>query len=300
MSSKTIGAQLPFKVLVPALRGSTDPSRGPSGNPDYKWKTFEQQCIIEKPGPNRVIQDGKRPGLANRTGLMLTGAPPSPATGTIEVVGNTFIGPTTILLGAYTLQSGSDFLVGSIVQATGSFLVNAAPASATLSLGGVALTPTGGAARTPGANNYNNTIGTVGGVAAEISAAINDPANGFVGFAGATPVGDRVNLVAVPSGSLGNAVVISSNHASVSASAGALSGGRDDVEDTALNIANAIDALPEFSASVVGATISLGGFVPGVTLFDASGASPYNLALTPDNGTLFWGNPYIGPPILSL
>ncbi len=186
MSGKTIGAQRPFKMLVPALQGSTDPSKGPSGNPVYKWKTFEQQVLVEKPGSNRVVQSGKTPGLGNRAGILLTGSPPSPATGTIEVVGNTFVGPTSILLGAYTLTSGTDFQIGAL-----------------------------------------------------------------------------------------------------------------DV-NTAANLAAAIDALPEFSASVLGTVVTVSGNVPEITLFDASGACPYNFALTPDNGTLTGGDPHVGPPNLSL
>lgn len=186
MSSKTIGAQRPFKVLVPALQGSTDPSKGPSGNPVYKWKTFEQQTLVEKPGPNRVIQSGKTPGLGNRSGILLTGSPPSPATGTIEVVGNTFVGPTSISIGAYTLVSGTDFQIGALV---------------------------------------------------------------------------------------GN---------------------------TAVNLAAAIDALPEYSAIAVGAVVTVSGQVLEITLFNAGGACPYNFSLTPDNGTLTGGDPHIGPPTLSL
>lgn len=299
-SSKTIGAQRPFKVLVPALQGSTDPSRGPSGNPVYKWKTFEQQYLVERPGANRVIQSGKSPGLANRAGILLTGAPSSPATGVIQVVGNAFLGPTSILLGAYTLTTGEDFQIGSFVQATASFLVNATPSTSTLNINGLNLIPTGGAARASGANNYNNTLGTVGAIAAEISAAINDPANAFVGTATAIAVGASVNLTAVPVGALGNALTLSSSTGTVSASGANFTGGLDDVEDTALNLAAAIMALPEFSASVLGNQVSVSAEqLLNITLLSKTGASPYNFALTPANGTLTGGDPHVGPPVLA-
>jgi hypothetical protein len=298
-SSKTIGAQRPFKVLVPALQSSTDPSRGPSGNPVYKWKTFEQQYLVERPGTNRVLQSGKSPGIANRTGLLLTGSPSSPSTGVIQVVGNTFLGPTSILLGAYTLTTGEDFQVGSFVQATASLVVNATPSTSTLTINGLNLSPTGGAGRTPGANNYNNTLGTVGAIAAEIAAAINDPANAFAGTATAIAAGASVNLTAVPIGALGNALTLSSSTGTVSASGANFTGGLDDVEDTALNLAAAISALPQFSASVLGDQVSVSAEqLLNITLFSKTGASPYNFALTPGNGTLTGGDPHVGPPAL--
>lgn len=299
-SSKTIGAQRPFKVLVPALQGSTDPSKGPSGNPVYKWKTFEQQYLVERSGPNRVVQSGKSPGLSNRAGLLLTGSPSSPATGTIQVVSNTFLGPTSILLGQYTLTTGEDFLLGNFVQATAALVVGATPSTATLTINGLNLTPTGGAARTPGANDYNNTLGTVGAIAGEIAAAINDPANAFAGTATALAVGASVNLTAVPIGALGNALTLASSTGTVSPSGATFTGGLDDIEDTAINLAAAIQALPEYSASVVGASVLVEAEqLLNLTLFSKTGASPYNFALTPANGTLTGGDPHIGPPILT-
>lgn len=298
-SSKSIGAQRPFKVLAPALQGSTDPSKGPSGNPVFKWKTFEQQYLVERPGPNRVIQSGKRPGLANRSGILLEGSPSSPSTGVIQVVGNSFVGPTSVLLGAYTLTTGEDFQIGNFVQATASFLVNATPSTSTLNINGLNLVPTGGAARTPGANNYNNTLGTVGAIAAEIAAAINDGANAFGGTATAIAAGASVNLTAVPIGALGNALTLSSSTGTISASGANFTGGLDDVEDTALNLAAAIDILPGFSAIAVGDQVSVSAEqLLNITLFSKTGASPYNFALTPGNGTLTGGDPHVGPPVL--
>jgi len=50
--------------------------------------------------------------------------------------------------------------------------------TATLTIEGVVLTPAGGP-RTPGNNDYDNTLGTTGAIATEIAAAINDVANDF-------------------------------------------------------------------------------------------------------------------------
>ena len=298
MSSKTIGAQRPFKMLVPALQGSTDPSKGPSGNPVYKWKTFEQQILIERPGANRVIQSGKTPGLGNRTGILLTGSPPAPATGTIDVVGNTFVGPTSILLGAYTLTSGTDFQIGSIIQAVAALTVAAAPSTATIDFGGIiSLVPAGGA-RTPGANNYNNTLGSANAIATEIAAALADGANGFAPlFTVTSVVGPVVTITAVPLGSAGNLTITPSTGTVTDAT---VTVGLDAVESTAVNLAASINALPEYAASAIGAQVSVSGQVFEITLFDAGGACPYNFSLTPDSGTLTGGDPHIGPPTLSL
>jgi hypothetical protein len=204
-----------------------------------------------------------------------------------------------LLLGGYTLTTGVDFQIGVFVQATASFSVTATPSTSTLTIGGLNLTPTGGAARTPGLNNYNNTIGTLNGLAAEISAAINDPLNAFGALTTASPVGSQVNLTAIPIGSLGNAITLSSSTGTVVASGANFAGGLDDTEDTALNIAAAIDSLPEFSASAVGDTVSvLAEQLLNITLFSKGGASPYNFTLTPDRGTLTGGDPHIGPPNL--
>lgn len=297
MSSKTIGAQRPFKMLVPALQGSTDPSKGPSGNPVYKWKTFEQQILIERPGANRVIQSGKTPGLGNRTGILLTGTPPAPATGTIDVVGNTFVGPTSILLGAYTLTSGTDFQIGSIIQAVFALTVTAAPSTATIDFGFSSLVPAGGA-RTPGLNDYDNTLGSTNAIATEIAAALADGANGFGPFFTVTSVvGPVVTITAVPLGSAGNFTITPSTG---TVTAATVTVGLDAVESTAVNLAASIDALPEYAASAIGAQVSVSGQVFEITLFDAGGACPYNFSLTPDSGTLTGGAPHIGPPTLSL
>ena len=125
MSKKLLSGQRPFTMLAPALVGSTDPSRGKAGNPQYKRKTFTQQFIVERPGPTDLIEDGKSPGVAHRIGVLLTGSPPSASTGQITVVGNTFVGPTTITLGQYVLESGDDFLVGALVANTAANLAAA-------------------------------------------------------------------------------------------------------------------------------------------------------------------------------
>lgn len=71
---------------------------------------------------------------------------------------------------------------------------------------------------------------------------------------------------------------------------------------TAINVAAAIDALPEFTATAVGTDVTVEGQAgPGgnAILIDAVYAGAIeNFTFTPDTGTLAGGEPTIGPPII--
>jgi hypothetical protein len=110
-------------------------------------------------------------------------------------------------------------------QATATATVAATPSTATLTIGGQALTPAAGP-RTPGANDYNRTLGTVALIRADIVAAINDPLNGFAAIATASDgTGGVLNLTAMPLGSLGNAVTLVSSDGSLIAGGPTFTGG---------------------------------------------------------------------------
>lgn len=94
--------------------------------------------------------------------------------------------------------------------ATGTFTINAAPVAAGdilyLDVAGNPfllrdLTGVAGA-RTPGANDFDATIGTTTGLAAEIAAAINDAANNWDNYVTAAAVGNTVVLTSVTPGVL--------------------------------------------------------------------------------------------------
>ena len=119
---------------------------------------------------------------------------------------------------AVTANTSSQLEFALALQATATATVTAFPSAATLTIGGQALAPAGGA-RIPGANNYDNTLGTVALIRADIVAAINDPLNDFTAIATASSgAGGVLNLTAVPSGPLGLPVTLASNNVDITVS----------------------------------------------------------------------------------
>lgn len=302
MSKKLIGAQKPFTMLVANLRQGSDPSRGPSGNPQKIRSTYRVQLFPEIPGRGpETLTSGPTPGVGTRGGLLTFTVPgvPVPASGTITVSGNSFSGPTTVQLGSYTLTTGYDFQVGASVQATAELTVTLSPSTATVTVGGVALTPSIGA-RTPGNNDYDSTLLTPELIAAEIQAAINDAANSFAAISVASAVvGAVVSLEAVPVGSLGNAVTLTTTNGTITVSGATFTGGVDSTESTADNLSMALDALPEFTAVAAGDVVTVEGPVgPGgnSVVFTSGGSNPYNFTFDPPDGTMSGAEPFIGPP----
>ena len=115
MGKKLITATPAFRMIAPVIRGGSDPSRGPAGNPEIIRNTYSQQHFTEVPGRGPATVDNQR---GTRTLLgSLTGASTG-ATGEVTVANNTFLGPTSLLLGEYTLTTGVDFEVGGGVNAT--------------------------------------------------------------------------------------------------------------------------------------------------------------------------------------
>lgn len=135
---------------------------------------------------------------------------------TIHIIQGDTTVPRFVRLVNLTLVAEDDgstcvFVDGSNTFATGSLTVAAAPLAAgdTVTIGGVTLTGVAGG-RTSGGNNFNCTLGTTSALAAEITAAINDTANGFAaGTVTAVLDGSDVDLTAVVPGAAGNAVTLS-------------------------------------------------------------------------------------------
>lgn len=74
------------------------------------------------------------------------------------------------------------------------------------------------------------------------------------------------------------------------------------VNNTATNLAAAIDALPEYSAVAVGAAITvtgLAGVLGNAVLFAATGSSPNNFTFSPDDQRMAGAEPKIGPPVIA-
>lgn len=118
----------------------------------------------------------------------------------------------------------SDYTAG--IAATAGFEVLASPIAPgdTITIGGTALTAAAGP-RTPGADDFDGTLGTPALLAAEIEDAINDPVNSFVTIATATSAGPDVTLVSVVPGFAGNAVTLATSSANIDISGATFSGG---------------------------------------------------------------------------
>jgi hypothetical protein len=312
MSRKLISAQKPFKMLVANLTKGSDPSRGPSGNPVKARSTYTVQMFpeIAGRGPEVGTPDPRTPGLGTRMGHVAYTTSPIPvaAAGTITVATNTFTGPTQIHLGPYVLVTGVDFALAAGVpniQSTGTATVVANPSTATLTIGGQALSDAGGA-RTPGSNDYDGTLGSPALIAADIVAAINDPLNGFGAIVTAADAGGgAVTLTAVPLGAAGDLISLATSDAGDITVTGAfLTGGQDEtgMDGTAANLAAAIDALPGYSAPVPGAAVVTVtgpfGVIGNEVAFYAGGANPQNFTFDPIDGTMDGAEPEIGPPVL--
>lgn len=152
-------------------------------------------------------------------------------------------------------------------RASGTLTVTISPATATLTLGGLPLAPAGGA-RTPGSDNYNETLGTPALIAADIAAAINDVANSFDGSLIATVVGAVVTVRAVIPGAAGNAYTIASNNGTVTTSGATLAGGVGTNTTVATSIAAAINdagngLAATLTASPGGAVVTVRVLTPG-------------------------------------
>ena len=144
---------------------------------------------------------------------------------TIEYTNTTAQGRNVIQLDSAPVNGGappdvkrSDFVflevfraqVSHSPHASGTITVLTFPTTGSITINGLALTPAGGA-RTPGANDYDNTLGSAAAIAAEIRDAINDPANGFAVAVSAQidiSVAAQVNIRATDAfaGAAGNAI----------------------------------------------------------------------------------------------
>lgn len=113
------------------------------------------------------------------------------------------------------------------VDASGTIMVLVVPVpGSTLTIGGVILTAVPGP-RTSGGNDFDVSLGTAVLVAADIVAAINDPANDLGGLVVATAVGNVVTLTPGVPGAAGNDITLETDSAAFALSGPTLLGGVD-------------------------------------------------------------------------
>ncbi len=175
------------------------------------------------------------------------------ASGTITTSG--VLTGDTVTIGGITLTAAGTQTAGGLnfdegTKATGTYTINVFPTTATLTINGTPLVPAGGP-RTPGNDDYDETLGSTVAIAADINAAINDPLNSFSGTVTSSVVGAVVTVEAVVPGTVGNAITITSSDGTITASGATLAGGVGDDTTVAISIRNAInDALNGLVASV--------------------------------------------------
>ena len=138
----------------------------------------------------------------------------SGANHTVTVVASPGATPENVLLRGLTItnnQAGYACVKvdGAFTFASATVTVNSAPLAAgdTLVINGVTLTAVC-PSRTSGSDDFSVAFLTPAAIAAEIEAAINDPANSFASFVTATAVGATVTLSANTPGAGGNAYTL--------------------------------------------------------------------------------------------
>lgn len=133
---------------------------------------------------------------------------------TIEILASQTVTPKSVILSGLTIQNDEPGyaclkITGADSFASGTVTVNAAPLATgdLVTIAGVNLVGTAGT-RTSGSDNFSVSGGTVDAIAAEIAAAINDPANSFAASVSATSALGVVTITAITAGSDGNAITL--------------------------------------------------------------------------------------------
>lgn len=202
-----------------------------------------------------------------------------------------------------TTPGGLNFDAGT--QATDTLAVTASPASATITIDSVVssnggpfpLAPAGGP-RTSGANDYDETLGTTAAIAADIAAALNDPANSFATFLSAAvgPGAADVTLTWTVPGTLANAVTNTSSDATVTTTGGFAGGVGDEITTATAIVAAIADSLNGLSDTVqahntagTSATVDIQALSPGLAGNAISTVSTAIARLTWGAATLLGG-----------
>lgn len=192
-----------------------------------------------------------------------------------------------------TTPGGLNFDAGT--QATALVTVTASPATATVTLdtgaaagGPYVLTPAGGP-RTPGGDDYDNTLGTTAAIAADIVAAINDPLNSFAAFASAAigPGPNDVTITWTVPGAAANVVANLSSDGTVAVAATFGGGVGTEITTATAIVAAILDPLNGLTSTVMahntgGASnvVDLRAITPGTAGNSISTVSSAPLRLT--------------------
>lgn len=298
--SRFILAPPAFQVLVANLRGGSDPSRNVGGNPVKVRTGFRQQVFTEVARGGGVTRTDSplSPGVHAHLGLLEYTLAPVPvvATGQVTVVSTNFASQAVLHLGEQKVYSGDDYDVTTGTTYPNEDITNTAPD------GIIVIYKTAGAVPGEGVINVpahvpieagSVTISWTSGAVAKSQA--DDGAGGFSGDGNA--VGSSINYAS-------GAIILDTT--------GDIPDAATTIEITytaeitlaevAANLAAHVDALPGFSASVVGVDVTVNGPF-GLVGNDLPFVAQYrgaveNFTLTPSAGFFSGGEPVIGPPDL--
>jgi hypothetical protein len=240
-------------------------------------------------------------GVRALSSLVVVASTLAPSTGvlygdTITIAGIALTADDTITPGGLNFNAGT--------QATDLLTVTASPSTATITIdtgaangGPFPLSPAGGP-RTPGANDYDNTLGTTAAIAADIAAAINDPANSFSTFmSGAVgPLANNVTLTWTVPGSFANVITNMSSDGTVTTTGGFAGGVGTEITTATSIVAAILDALNGLSTQIqahntggASATVNLRVLTPGTAGNSISTVSTAPLRLTFSGATFAGG-----------
>lgn len=176
---------------------------------DLKPNTSQRNLVYQPVGQTKYVRPPDNGQVAT------TGAGPVTIGAAVSglsawIISNTPESPITQSVGDITVVTGTE-----------------APGD-TITIGGIPLVAVAGA-RTSGSNDFSLASGTAPGIAGDIIAAINDPANFFGStVTSASGGGGVVDLTAVPLGTAGDAITLATtNGVAFAVSGGTLSGGVD-------------------------------------------------------------------------
>lgn len=193
--------------------------------------------------------------------------------GNAEVVGISVEGA----FGTYSV-AGSSSVLGLAATGTISVLAATGGAGDIITLAGIALTGVAGA-RTPGADDFDATLGSTAALSAELTSAINDGANSFAAVMVATDLTGSVQVDLLTPGTDGDllSLVITFENFIGTYSASGFAGGQDSVKSfDVLELGAATDVLTIEGTALSG---NAGPRTPGADNFDATTAtSPEDLA----------------------
>jgi hypothetical protein len=155
-----------------------------------------------------ITKNGIR--LVGLGGVRITNAAADATISILDVAATT---PESVVLRDLVIENTTDLEECILIDGSGTFasatvtVNNLLAAADTLTIGGVTLTGVA-SARGSGDDNFDATLGTVSALAAEIAAAINDPANSFAATVVAEASGAIVTITAVVAGVAGNGITI--------------------------------------------------------------------------------------------